>query len=90
MQFNLSTILQILTLLGIIFAVYKTFRDPDVDAEKTIAVMKAQCELKHQNIDENILAIKENHLRHLESDMAQLKLDVTKILTILQEREKKV
>lgn len=84
--------ISVFTLLGLIFAVYKTFRDPDVKADKTIAIMKAQCELKHKNIDDNILAIKENHLRHLEGDMAQVKIDINTILTILtilKEREKK-
>ncbi|KKP97236.1 MAG: hypothetical protein UR99_C0017G0019 [Candidatus Moranbacteria bacterium GW2011_GWD2_36_12] len=82
----LDIILQVTTLGGVAFAVYKTFRDPDIDATKEIAILKATCFLKHQNIDENIVLIKNNHLRHIEEDIAFLKNEQTKIITILEER----
>jgi hypothetical protein len=89
MEENIQLVLSILTLAGVVFAIYSYFRNPDITAEKNLAVMKAQCDLKHANINENIFAIKENHLRHLESDVSQIKNDITKILTILDERNKK-
>ncbi len=81
--------ISVFTLLGLIFAVYKTFRDPDVKAKNEIDLLKQGCTLRHKSLDDNILAIKENHLKHLESDMAQAKIDINTILTILKEREKK-
>lgn len=97
---NITSILQLiisaLTLLGIIFAIYKFFRDPDIKSEKNIALMQDQCVLKHQYLDKDIgniykeiSDIRKNHLDHIERDINQLKIDVTRILTILEERFKK-
>jgi superfamily I DNA and RNA helicase len=83
---NLDTILQIVTLVGVGFAVYKSWRDPDEQASRKIAVMEATCLLKHQAIDDNIILIKNNHLKHIEEDIAFLKNEQTKIITILEER----
>jgi len=80
--------MSIITLIGIIFAVYKIFADPDIKAASDILIMKKECELKHKNLDENIFLIKENHLRHIEIDISELKQTQVKILTILEERDK--
>lgn len=87
---DLQVYISIATLLGIAFAIYKTFTNPDIKANDRLNLIEQNCRLKHQNLDENILAIKENHLRHLETDVSQLKIDVAKILTILEERNKKI
>lgn len=76
----------IATLIGIIFVVYKQFTGPDIKAAEEIAVMKATCQLKHQNLDENIIMIKENHLKHIEEDITFLKGKIMRIETILDER----
>jgi len=82
----LPTILDILTLLAIILAVYKYFRDPDVSAKTEIELLKQACRLKHSNLDDYIGFIKNNHLAHLEKDVAEIKNNQTKIFTILEER----
>lgn len=85
----LQIITGLITVAGIVFIIYKFFRDPDIKNGEEISLIKQSCELRHKSIDENILGIKENHLRHLESDMSAVKLDIAKILVILEERYKK-
>jgi len=85
---NIQLTLSIITLLSIIFFIYKYFRDPDIKSDQEIQLIKQNCELKHKFIDENIFGIKENHLKHLESDMADVKINICRILTILEERNK--
>ena len=87
--------ISILTLVGFIVIGYRYFRDPDVKAEQEINQIKTTCELKHAGIDKAITTnakdlkfIKENHLVHIERDMGELKQDMVKVLTILEEREK--
>lgn len=89
MQEIIQLIISALTLIGIVFAIYRFFRDPDVKSAEEISLIKERCELRHQFIDENLVMIKENHLNHLESDVAQLRTDMTRVLTILEERFKK-
>lgn len=81
-----DTALNILTLLAVMFAVYKHFRDPDVEAKLEIALMKQKCELMHTNINKDIVIIKNNHLAHIEKDIVGLKENQAKMLTILDER----
>jgi len=75
--------------MAFVFAIFKYFRDPDVEAKEKIALLKQACDIRHKDIDSNILAIKENHLRHLESDVSEIKQNLVKIFTILEERAKK-
>ena len=86
MQIWVSIITGFITIAGVVFLVYKTFTDPDIKVERTIQEMRARCELKHQYLDENIIGIKENHLKHLEADMAFVKGELIEIKTILKER----
>jgi hypothetical protein len=88
MEANIQLFLSVITLLSIIFFIYKYFRDPDIKSDQEIQLIKQNCESKHKNIDENIFGIKENHLKHLESDMSEVKINICKILTILEERNK--
>lgn len=95
-------IISVVTLLGVLFAIYKFFRDPDVSADKKLSIMEKSCALKHEylgkdifNIYAAISDIKNNHLKHIEPDMTQLKIDVAKIqvtsemiLQILKESKK--
>lgn len=90
---TLQFILSALALIGVIFAIYKYFREPDIKADKDLAVMKAECKNKHSNIDEKVVEIneaiafiKENHLRHIEQDISFLKEGQVKLFTILDER----
>jgi hypothetical protein len=77
------------TLIGLVVGFYKYFRDPDVKAQQEIALLKSACKFRHKAIDENLVLIKENHLRHIEADISELKNSTTRILTILEEREKR-
>lgn len=90
---TLQFILSALALIGVIFAIYKYFREPDIKSDKDIAIMENNCENKHKNLDEKIAGInsdisfiKENHLRHIEADISFLKESQVKIFTILDER----
>lgn len=90
---TIEFILSALALIGVIFAIYKYFREPDIKADKNIALMKQGCIDKHTNLDEKILAInnditfiKENHLRHIEENVRLLQEGQVKMFTILEER----
>jgi hypothetical protein len=92
-QQTLSIIIQIITLGGVIFAIYKFFRDPDIKADKSIDLIKKECLLKHGYIDKDISniysdlnLIKENHIKHIEDRLNDIEKDVSNIFTILDER----
>jgi hypothetical protein len=57
-------IIQLVTLLGVIFAVYQYFRKPDEDASKKIALIEQGCTMKHsaldKMLDEKIATINDN------------------------------
>ena len=91
---NIQFTISILTLLGIMFAIYKFFRDPDIKAKYEIRQIKETCKMKHEQIDkligsnaENLRLIKENHIAHIEKDIGDIKQTQTQILTILEERK---
>ena len=90
MQIWISIITGLITIAGVFFLVYKTFTDPDIKVAKTVEAMQIACKIKHKYLDENIVGIKENHLKHLEIDMAYVKGQLIKISTILEERLPKV
>jgi len=92
---NTQFVISILTFVGIMFAIYKFFRDPDVKAKYEIKQIKATCKMRHSQIDEviknntdDLKLIKENHIAHIENDISQIKQDMVRVLTILEEREK--
>jgi len=76
------------TLIGMVFVVYKNVRQPGETSSQRLDRLETGCELKHRVIDENLILIKENHLRHIEADISELKQGQVKILTILEERER--
>jgi CRISPR/Cas system-associated endonuclease/helicase Cas3 len=89
----LTIILGALTLGGVIFAIYRTFDDPNRRQDKEIAVDKAVCAEKHrglddrlERIDNTLLLIKDNDLKHIEQRMNELSENQIKIFTILEER----
>lgn len=52
-----------------------------------------ECELKHGYLNQNIIDIKDsiekiqiNHLAHIEPDIQKMKIDIAKIMVILEER----
>ena len=90
-------------LLLLVIGFYKMFRDPDEKAERDISNLKEGCVLKHGRIDEvisemrdkfksidnSLLMIKENDIKHIEQEMRRMSEAQTRILTILEYEEKK-
>jgi hypothetical protein len=89
MREEIAIVLQLLTLLGMIFAVYKYFRTPSDIAKEEIALIKQACVMRHRDIDENIVMIKENHLRHIEADIVEIKITLAGISAVLSERNER-
>jgi len=93
-QVTFDTIMQVATLGGVVFAVYKSIRNPQIKGEKIDAVMQKSCELKHQFIDEKMKTMSEdlhdiriNHLDHIEKIyLPNIDKDLTKIYQILEDR----
>ena len=83
---NFDNVINIITLLGVLFVIYSYFHDPDVNAKTEIELLKQSVKLKNIGIEEDLKTIKENHLSHIEKDIANLYNTQTKILTILDER----
>jgi len=95
---------QLIPTIGVMFLVYNHFRRPDIEADKEIQIGAATCSLKHKIIDENYAKIekgfgdlarelslfKENGLNHIEAEQRLLRETQVKILTILEERNKKI
>lgn len=87
-----------------IFLVYNYFAKKDISFDKEIGINGATCSLKHKIIDDNYLEIKqsfanltkelqlfkENGLDHIEDEQRILSEVQVKILTILEERNKKI
>jgi len=82
----LSIITSLATIAGIIIILYKSVNGPDVKASEEIKLIKQNCHLTHKSVDENLLIIKENHLKHIEETMAKQGEAIVKIKTILEER----
>ena len=98
----LDVITSVISLIGVFFFVYLYFRSPDEKADKQLGVITTNCNLKHSRIDEiigemrdrfksidnSILLIKENDIKHIEQEMRRMSDVQTKILTILEYKEK--
>lgn len=91
---NTQFVISILTFAGIMFAIYKFFRDPDIKAKYAIRQINETCRMKHKHLDKavesnanDLKLIKENHITHIENDVSQIKQDLIRVLTILEERE---
>ena len=89
-------ITSVLTLGAFIFGIYFYFRNPDIKAKSRLDLLEQGCKLKHKSIHQNIISInsdikfmRENHIDHMEDDIKEIKQDMTKVLTILEERDRK-
>jgi hypothetical protein len=89
---NLQFIISIATLLGFVFIAYRTFRDPDISADKSIFLLKDQIQYERKITDQT-LEIHQNCLRSLEKEVCQQKEvigklndTVIKLSTIIEER----
>jgi hypothetical protein len=79
------------TFVGMVIAVYKFSRDPDIKASERMASLEQGCFYKHEAVDKNFKTIqedlkflKENHIAHIERNIRNINLTQTKILTILE------
>ncbi len=89
----LSIISSVVMLIGMIFLIYKTFRDPDIKTESDLGIMKEGCTLRHQAIDKdikqinnNLAFLRENHINHIEADIKKLNEGQIRLFTMLDER----
>lgn len=81
-----ESIMPLITLGGVAFVIYRTFKDPDIKIDKQLEVFQKEYNIKHGYVEKEITKIcseihdiRENHLHTIEND-------VTKIFTILEER----
>jgi len=81
----------ITTLATFAVNVYKSKRDPDEKNKEDLDIHKEGCKYRHENLDDrideinkSISNIKDNHLKHIESNIEDLKEGQTKILTIME------
>jgi len=98
----LGLIISSSTLVMLVIAVYKFSADPDAKADKLMAINEVTCNEKHKrldeiiaemkdrfiNIDTSLTLIKENDIKHIENEMRKISQQQTKILTILEYKEK--
>lgn len=86
---SLSFFLAILSVIGVIFAVYLYFRNPQIRSDKDISKLQSDVE----SIKAELLEVKEKHLYEVQEDMKALSKNiqdlsttVTKLSTIIDER----
>lgn len=89
----IDALLSVVTLGGVAFAVYRSYRDPQTNSERTDAVMNN--EISHLKAD--VTTILSNHLPHIDAmikdihnDQAAYALEIstklTRLETIIDER----
>ena len=79
--------------IGGIVQIIDRFSQPDIKASENIALIEQGCTLKHKGIDEKFTSInkeltfiKENHLKHIETDIKGIREEHVRLITILDER----
>ena len=88
LQFAVS----VTTLLGFVFIVYRTFRDPDIKADKSIGLLKEQLkaerELSFQAVKtmQNGLHTVENQVNENRKEIKELCLCFAKLQVTIEER----
>lgn len=99
----LSIVGQIIPTVGVLFLIYNHFKNPDIKAANDINEIKTSCPLKHDKLDyvineiqknmksinDQMMLLKENDIKHIEQEMRLMSNTQTKILTILEYREGK-
>ena len=89
---NLQFIISIATLLGFVFVAYRTFRDPDIKADKAIDILKEQIKAEKEITLQSLKTI-QNDLHTLgcqvdeqRKEVKDLGQTVTRLQTIIEER----
>ena len=89
---DLQFIISVVTLLGFVFIAYRTFRDPDIKADKAIDLLKQdvanQTKLASAAIEtnQNCIHSLENEVSDLKVGMGALKTEIAVLTTIINER----
>lgn len=90
-------------LLAMVVGFYKFFSKPAERANDRIALIEQACPIRHrridevmeemrkrfESIDERLLLIKENDIKHIENEMRRMSETQVKILTILEYKDGK-
>lgn len=89
---NITFILATLSLLGVVFSIYKHFKDPDVEADKRLCLVEQMLKTERDKND-TLTATQQNHLHTIESkvdknneNIKSLTNEIVKVSTILEER----
>jgi len=89
---NLQFIISSLTLLGFVFVAYRTFREPDIKADKAIDILKEQIKAEKEISLQSLKTI-QNDLHALgyqvdenRKEIKDLGVNVVKLQTIIEER----
>lgn len=89
---TLSIIIQVATLGGVIFAIYKFFRDPDIKADKSITILDRELKEQKRTASE-ALKVTQNCIKTFEAKQEILiqKVEefgnrITRLETIIDER----
>ena len=92
----LQATISILTLLGVLYAIYRTFSDPDIKSKNRLDIMEGQCQLKHSGLEKaiheiktDLKMVKENHLKQIENRLGNIEKTQERILTVLEYEKKK-
>jgi len=75
---NLQFAISVITLLSFVFVAYRTFRDPDIKADKSISLLKEQIQYERK-ITDKALEIQQNCLHSLEEEIADQKEEIRKL-----------
>lgn len=79
---NFETLTFAIAILGTIFGVYHFFRNPDIKADKAIALLT----LELQNLKDNHIHTLTGKVEQIESCLQQLTIQTNKLATIIDER----
>ena len=71
-----------ITILGTVFAVYRTFREPDEDARVHIAVINQRLDTLSGSVDK----IMTNHLPHMDAKINAIQKDLARNNVIMTEK----
>lgn len=89
---NIQFIVSLATLVGFIVIAYKTFRDPDVKADKSIEVLKEQIKQEKQ-LSFQVVKTMQNDLHSLSGEIKENRREIktlcegiVKLETIINER----
>ena len=89
---TIQFVISLCTLLGFVFVAYRTFRDPDIKADKSISLLKDQIQYERK-ITDKALETQQYGLHSLEKEVCNQKTEISKLndtviklSTIIEER----